>query len=169
MAMKEKIKFQRDLHLERIQKSDALSNEDKVALTNLVVEASEGTNGLTEHDKLQNVSESTFYLTTAIVNLTENLNRNNVLTEKVARRIDEMEDRFQKIDTSIQTIKDENQVKYSDLVAQVQAKRNIKELNWSDTMKLVLVKPWVWIFAAFFVFSPKAIDILQMAIEWYSK
>jgi len=169
MAMKEKIKFQRDLHLERIQKSNALSNEDKVTLTNLVVEASEGTNGLTEHDKLQNVSESTFYLTTAIVNLTENLNRNNVLTEKVARHISEMDDQFQKIESNIQTMKDEGQVKYSDLVSQVQAKRNIKELNWQDTIKLVLVKPWVWIFAAFFAFSPNAIEILQKAIEWYTK
>ena len=158
--MKEKIKFQRDLHLERIQKSNCLSNEDKVALTNLVVEASEGTNGLTEHDKLQNVSESTFYLTTAIVNLTENLNRNNVLTERVAKHISEIDDQFQKIESNIQTMKDEGQVKYSDLVSQVRAKRNIKELNWSDTLKLVLVKPWIWVFAAFFVFSPKAIEIL---------
>lgn len=165
--MKDKIKFQRDLHLERIQKSNALSNEDKVALTNLVVEASEGTNGLTEHDKLQNVSESTFYLTTAIVNLTENLNKNNVLTEKVAMHISEMDDQFQKIETNIKTMKDEGQVKYSDLVSQVRAKRNIKDLNWADTMKLVLVKPWIWIFAALFAFSPKAVEILQLAVQWY--
>ena len=169
MAMKDKIKFQRDLHLERIQKSSSLSNEDKVALTNLVVEASEGTNGLTEHDKLQNVSESTFYLTTAIVNLTENLNKNNYLTEKVAMHISEMDDRFQKIETNVENMKAESRMKYSDLVDQVRAKRNIKDLNWADTAKLVLVKPWVWIFAAFFVLSPNAIDILQKAIEWYTK
>ena len=46
----------------------------------------------------------------------------------------------------------------------MRSKRNIKELNWSDTVKLVLVKPWVWIFASFFVFSPKAVEILQNAI-----
>lgn len=42
-----------------------------MALTGLVVDAAEGTNGLTEHDKIQNVSETTFLLTTAMVNLTE--------------------------------------------------------------------------------------------------
>jgi hypothetical protein len=71
MAIKDKIMVQRDLHLERINKSKSLTNEEKISLTGLVVDAAEGTNGLTEHDKIQNVSETTFLLATAMVNLTE--------------------------------------------------------------------------------------------------
>lgn len=118
------------------------------------MDAAEGTNGLTEHDKIQNVSETTFLLATAMVNLTEQLNENNVLTAKVADKIDALE--LQRKDS---------QKKYEDLVEQVRNKRDIKNLDWKDTMKLVLVKPWFWIFLAVTTFSPKGFEIIQLILD----
>ena len=153
MAIKDKIMVQRDLHLERINKSKSLTNEEKISLTGLVVDAAEGTNGLTEHDKIQNVSETTFLLATAMVNLTEQLNENNSLTAKVAEKIDGLEKQ-----------RKDSQQKYQDLVEQVRTKRDIKNLDWKDTMKLVLVKPWFWIFLAVTTFSPKGLEIIQLLL-----
>lgn len=130
-----------------------MSNEEKITLTGLVVDAAEGTNGLTEHDKIQNVSETTFLLTTAMVNITEQLNKNNVLTEQVSDKIDKME-----------VERREGNVKYKDLVEQVRNQRNIKNLDWKDTVKLVLVKPWFWIFLAVTTFSPKGLEIIQLLL-----
>lgn len=118
-----------------------------------MVDAAEGTNGLTEHDKIQNVSETTFLLATAMVNLTEQLNENNSLTAKVAEKIDGLEKQ-----------RKDSQQKYQDLVEQVRTKRDIKNLDWKDTVKLVLVKPWFWIFLAVTTFSPKGLEIIQLLL-----
>lgn len=44
-------------------------------------------------------------------------------------------------------------------------KRDIKDLNWKDTAKLILVKPWIWIFFAIFAFSPKCIELVQLLAD----
>ena len=44
-------------------------------------------------------------------------------------------------------------------------KRDIRDLDWKDTLKLIAVKPWVWIFFVFFVFSPKCVELVQILIK----
>ena len=44
-------------------------------------------------------------------------------------------------------------------------KRDIKDLNWKDTAKLILVKPWIWVFFAIFVFSPKCVELVHLLID----
>ena len=61
MAMKEKIALTRDRMIGQIN-SSALGGIEKTALANIMVDAAEGTNGLSKEDKLQNVSETVFAL-----------------------------------------------------------------------------------------------------------
>lgn len=61
MAMKEKIVLARDRMIEEINGS-GMSELEKTELTNIMVDAAEGTNGLSREDKLQNVSETVFAL-----------------------------------------------------------------------------------------------------------
>ena len=93
-----------------------------------------------------------------MVNLTEQLNENNTLTAKVAEKIDALEEQ-----------RKESQTKYEDLVNQVRSKRDIKDLGWKDTIKLVLVKPWFWVFLAVTTFSPKGLEIIQLLLGYLPK
>lgn len=52
MAMKEKIRIQRDLDLERINNSEHLSHDEKVYLAGLISDSAEATNGLTHEEKV---------------------------------------------------------------------------------------------------------------------
>ena len=61
MAMKDKIVLQRDRMIKEISES-GMSDLEKNELTNTMVDAADGTNGLSKEDKLQNVSETVFAL-----------------------------------------------------------------------------------------------------------
>lgn len=49
----------------------------------MVTRAAEGTNGLTEKDKIQNISEITFGLATTMPRLVHYMNKNSVRTEEL--------------------------------------------------------------------------------------
>ena len=57
MAMKEKIALTRDRMVDQIN-SSGMGGIEKTELANIMVDAAEGTNGLSKEDKLQNVSET---------------------------------------------------------------------------------------------------------------
>ena len=59
--MKEKIVLSRDRMIEEINAS-RMSELEKTELTNILIDAADGTNGLSKEDKLQNVSETVFAL-----------------------------------------------------------------------------------------------------------
>ena len=59
--MKEKITLTRDRMIGQIN-SSGMDGIEKTELTNIMVDAAEGTNGLSKEDKLQNVSETVFAL-----------------------------------------------------------------------------------------------------------
>ena len=61
MAMKEKISLSRDRMIQKISESKA-DEFEKTELTNILIDAADGTNGLSKEDKLQNVSETVFAL-----------------------------------------------------------------------------------------------------------
>lgn len=61
MAMKEKIVLSRDRMIDEINASE-MSELEKTELTNIMIDAADGTNGLSKEDKLQNVSETVFAL-----------------------------------------------------------------------------------------------------------
>lgn len=142
MAIKEKIKSIRDLERDRINASHYLSADEKLELTSLVTDAAECTNGYTEQEKVQNISETTFAITTLIVKIMEQLSENNELTKTLAQKVDNL----------------------SQVVGN-RVKRDIRELSMKDTLKLVFVKPWIWVFLSVICFSPKGLQVLEIVMQ----
>ena len=142
MAIKEKIKSIRDLERDRINASHYLSADEKLELTSLVTDAAECTNGYTEQEKVQNISETTFAITTLIVQIMEQLSENNELTKTLAQKVDNL----------------------SQVVGN-RVKRDIRELSVKDTLKLVFVKPWIWVFLSVICFSPKGLQVLEIVMQ----
>ena len=60
--MQDKIKSNRNAVLSAIDNSTAVDENDKILFRDLINNAADGTNGLNQEDKLQNVSETVFSL-----------------------------------------------------------------------------------------------------------
>lgn len=65
--IKPEIASTRDAVLEKINSSTKIDSTDKMFFNQMLSHAAEGTNGLSEHDKLQSVSESCFNLVTMFI------------------------------------------------------------------------------------------------------
>jgi hypothetical protein len=130
----------------------------------MVTRAAEGTNGLTEKDKIQNISEITFGLATTMPRIAHYLNKNNVLTNELHQKVGELETNISSQNVTITKKLDELTT-----ITQEKPKHNIENLDWKDTLKLVLVKPWIWIWASVLSFSPKGLEILQMLLDHFGK
>lgn len=157
----------------------------------MVCNAAEGTNGLNQQDKLQNVSESSFERTTMMIGVEEKLLvlQNKLECNKTA--IDsikeELKDNTNQLKTNISQISDSidglsSQIKtllsqktpFVQKSSQISNQLNqtktsqqnkIEDLSWIDTIKLVLVKPWIWIAISLISFSPKCIEILHTILD----
>ena len=49
-----------------------------------------------------------------------------------------------------------------------QQQNKIENLSWKDTIKLLLVKPWIWIAISLISFSPKCIEILHTILDRFA-
>ena len=161
--MKERIKNTLELQKKQIAESEHLSQDEKLQLTELVSEAAECTNGYEGEEKVQRVAETTFHVTTAMTKVMQQLAENNDLTKELdstmkqsAQKDIERDQKLSQIISNIEQVA---------TAVQSSPKRDIKDLNWKDTMKLVLVKPWIWVFFAIFVFSPKCIELVQLLVD----
>jgi hypothetical protein len=160
MAIKEKIRVQRDLDLKRINESDDLTHDEKVYLTGLVTDAAECTNGYEEHQKVQNLSETTFGIVTLIIKLTEQLNQNNRLTVKLAESMTSLDEKITSLNEKYE--KTEEYIHKNP-----KQKWGVENLDWKDTAKLILVKPWVWVCLAALSFSPKCIEMITILLNHF--
>lgn len=163
----------------------------------MVCNAAEGTNGLNQQDKLQNVSESSFERTTMMIGVEEKLLvlENKLESNKTA--IDsikeELKDNTNQLKTDISQISESidglsSQIKtlvsqktscdqkFAQIATQLNQTKTppppqqnkIENLSWKDTLKLVLVKPWIWIAISLISFSPKCLEILHIIIDKFS-
>ena len=161
--MKERIKNALELQKKQIAESEHLSQDEKLQLTELVSEAAECTNGYEGEETVQLVAETTFHVTTAMTKVMQQLAENNDLTKEL--------DQTMKTAALNETDRDEKLCKISADIEKVvlnmqsSPKRDIKDLNWKDTAKLILVKPWIWVFFAIFVFSPKCVELVHLLID----
>lgn len=60
--IQDRIKSQRNACLSKIERSSSIDDADKMLFRDLVNNAADGTNGLSQEQKLQNVSETVFSL-----------------------------------------------------------------------------------------------------------
>ncbi len=165
--MKERIKNALELQKRQIAESNHLTSDEKLQLTELVSEAAECTNGYEEGEKVQRVAETTFHVTTAMTRLTEQLAENNDLTKELDSTMKAVVLKEDARDKAIGKIGEE--VGKIGAAVENRVKRDIRDLNWKDTMKLVLVKPWFWLFLAFFVFSPKCVELFEKFCDRFCK
>ena len=161
--MTERIKNALELQKKQIVESEHLSQDEKLQLTELVSEAAECTNGYDGEDKVQRVAETTFHVTTAMTKVMQQLAENNDLTKELDYAMKQSAQKDIERDQMLNQII--SNVKKVATVVQSSPKRDIKDLNWKDTIKLVLVKPWIWVFFAIFVFSPKCIELVHLLID----
>ena len=195
MAIKESIVQRRDACIDSIKASENFLEEQKQHYIEMVCNAAEGTNGLNQQDKLQNVSESSFERTTMMIGVEEKLLvlENKLENNKTA--IDsikeELKDNTKQLKTNISQISNSidglsSQIKtmvsqktscdqkFAQIASQInQAKthpqqNNIENLSWKNIIKLVLVKPWIWITISLISFSPKCLEILHIIIDKFS-
>jgi len=168
--IKERIKNTLELEKKQISDSKHLTQDEKLQLTELVSEAAECTNGYEEGEKVQRVAETTFHVTTAMVKVMEQLAENNDLTKQLDETVKGIDRKESLRDTQVIKI-NEDLVKIGASVGKIslavenRVKRDIRDLGWKDTVKLVMVKPWFWIFLVFFVFSPKCVELVQILIK----
>ncbi len=43
-------------------------------------------------------------------------------------------------------------------------KNSFENLSWSQILKIIIIKPWIWIFLSIVCFSPKGLDIISKII-----
>ena len=167
MAMKERIKNTLDLQKKQIADSKHLTPDEKLQLTELVSESAECTNGYGEGEKVQRVAETTFHVTMAMARVMDQLAENNDLTKDLDGTMKQVVQNENRLNGQIGKIGGE--VEKISAAVQNRIKRDIRDLGWKDTLKLVLVKPWIWIFLVFFAFSPKCVELVQMLLDRFAK
>lgn len=195
MAIKESIVQRRDACIDSIKASENFLEEQKQHYIEMVCNAAEGTNGLNQQDKLQNVSESSFERTTMMIGVEEKLlvlenkleNNKTAIdsikeelkdnTKQLKTNISQISNSIDGLSSQIKTLvsqKTSCDQKFAQIASQInQAKthpqqNNIENLSWKNIIKLVLVKPWIWITISLISFSPKCLEILHIIIDKFS-
>ena len=165
--MKERIRNTLDLQKKQIADSKHLTPDEKLQLTELVSESAECTNGYGEGEKVQRVAETTFHVTMAMARVMDQLAENNDLTKDLDGTMKNVVEREDARDTVIRKIGQD--VEKIGVAVENRVKRDIRDLDWKDTMKLVLVKPWIWLFFALLVFSPKCLELFDRVCDKFFK
>lgn len=168
MALKEKIALGRDRIIEEIKSSD-IGDLEKEELTNIMVDAADGTNGLSKEDKLQNVSETVFALAKldarGAIDRFESAKRDNEikasissLSKKVDNVVDKLSSVSEKLSKNDETT---NQLKI-DFEEVKKIKRTkleiflegIKNLNWYWALTAVVI-------AGMIIYKPNVLQMIK--------
>lgn len=153
--MKEKIKNALELEKQQISGSKHLSQDEKLQLTELVSEAAECTNGYEEKEKVQRVAETTFHVTMAVAKVMEQLAENNGLTKQLDQTMKAVVEKEEKIEAETKKISE---------AVDSRMRKDIRDLDWKNTLKLALVKqPWPWLFLGIALISPWGGDV----VKWF--
>lgn len=89
MAIPSSIIDSYNIRVQQIENSEWLSDEEKLSLRSKLRHTFEGTNGLTQKDKLQSVSESVYWLSEADGRQTERFNK---LEASIKASFDDLKD-----------------------------------------------------------------------------
>jgi len=167
MAMKEKIVLSRDRMIDEINNSK-LSELEKTELTNILIDAADGTNGLSKEDKLQNVSETVFALakldTQGAIDRFESAARDKELKESISAltdKVDQVVDKLSTVSDQL-SVNDEATKKLRDDFEQIKNfKHSRLEIFFDGLQKL----RWFWALTAvaitaMIVYKPNVLEFL---------
>ena len=149
----------------------SLDEKCKKQLLSLLHTASEATNGITLEEKVQKITESILGLVISQITFLDSVDKkiatanqekcNGCKAMKLANDTEEQK-RQEEI---INAWKEANGIKD----APQQANVDVKQLSMSDTVKMILLKPFVWIFGTVVAFSPYGVDMLNAILKFLSK
>ena len=158
MAMKEKIVLSRDRMIEEINASK-MSELEKTELTNILIDAADGTNGLSKEDKLQNVSETVFALAKldaqGAIDRFESAERDKNLQNsitKLSEKVDQVVDKLSTVSDQLAVNDEATKKLQSDFEQIKNFKRSRLEIFFNGLQKL----RWFW--------APTAIAITGMIV-----
>ena len=150
MAMKEKIALTRDRMIGQIN-SSAMGGIEKTELANIMVDAAEGTNGLSKEDKLQNVSETVFALAVldaqGAIERFEAAKRDREIQESIKTLTGKVDDLSDKLSTfSEQLDKNDKETEYlkRDLNREKEQKDSRVKLFFDGLDKIFRGGKWYW-------------------------
>lgn len=189
MAISEKIKNQTAIILAKIAAANDLDEDYKNQLYDMISLTTTATNGISQEEKIQKMTEAMHQLTISQIDFITSINKhiNKSLIES-SKKIEAM------INTTQQTIQTTIQnatishcqsckaLRHAEDVEKKEAYQSIvnmttnssttsdnitpkKAVTWSefiqDTFSKVFLQPWVWIFLAIISISPYSVNIIQ--------
>jgi len=150
MAMKEKIALTRDRMVDQIN-SSGMGGIEKTELANIMVDAAEGTNGLSKEDKLQNVSETVFALAVldaqGAIERFEAAKRDREIQESIKTLTGKVDDLSDKLSTfSEQLDKNDKETEYlkRDLNREKEQKESRVKMFFDGLDKIFRGGKWYW-------------------------
>ena len=168
MGMKDKIALGRDRMIDQINGSD-MGDLEKTELTNIMVDAAAGTNGLSKEDKLQNVSETVFSLAmldarSAIdrheaakrdVEIKDSLNSITKKVDEVATKLSSVSEKLSKNDEATEQLKEDfeevKKIKRTKLEVFLDG---LKNLRWYWALTAVAITGMI-------VYKPNVLEFLK--------
>lgn len=150
MAMKEKIALTRDRMVDQIN-SSGMGGIEKTELANIMVDAAEGTNGLSKEDKLQNVSETVFALAVldaqGAIERFEAAKRDREIQESIKTLTGKVDDLSDKLSTfSEQLDKNDKETEYlkRDLNREKEQRESRVKMFFDGLDKIFRGGKWYW-------------------------
>lgn len=52
--------------------------------------------------------------------------------------------------------------------ARAQKNKNFENLSWGQILKIIIIKPWIWVFLSIVCFSPKGLEMISKLIGLFS-
>lgn len=168
MAMKEKIALGRDRMIDEIKSSD-MGDLEKEELTNILVDAADGTNGLSKEDKLQNVSETVFALakldTRGAIDRFESAKRDVAIQESIAvisQKVDSVVDKLSTVSEKL--IKNDEIT--NNLKSEFEEVKKTKKSKLEIFLNGLKNLDWYWAVAAtiitgLIVYKPNILEFLK--------
>lgn len=149
----------------------SLDDQCKKTMLSLLNIAAEATNGITLEEKVQKITETILGLVISQITFLDSVDKkveavhqqkcNECKAMKVANEIEQQKHKEEIINAwkEANGIKDEPQ----------QANVNVQQLSIVDTTKMILLKPYVWLFGTIVAFSPYGVDMLNAILKFFSR
>lgn len=172
MAMKEKIALTRDRMVDQIN-SSGMGGIEKTELANIMVDAAEGTNGLSKEDKLQNVSETVFALAVldaqGAIERFEAAKRDREIQESIKTLTGKVDDLSDKLSTfSEQLDKNDKETEYlkRDLNREKELRDSRVKLFFDGLDKIFRGGKWYWaivtgVVLMSFIFKQDIVELMK--------
>lgn len=172
MAMKEKIALTRDRMVDQIN-SSGMGGIEKTELANIMVDAAEGTNGLSKEDKLQNVSETVFALAVldaqGAIERFEAAKRDREIQESIKTLTGKVDDLSDKLSTfSEQLDKNDKETEYlkRDLNREKELRDSRVKLFFDGLDKIFRGGKWYWaivtgVVLMSFIFKQDIVELIK--------